>query len=86
MSWRLLSRPFGAIAMVALMISTASAQDRELNWAEKMFSETSIDFGVIARGADVPYYVTIENLYKENVRITSVGTSCQCANAKLPDT
>ncbi|MCA9088683.1 MAG: DUF1573 domain-containing protein [Planctomycetaceae bacterium] len=82
MIWRLASQQLGALVMSALMLSVATAQDqRELNWAEKMFSELSIDFGVVARGADVPHYVIIENLYKEPVTLTSVGTSCSCAQA-----
>lgn len=55
---------------------------QELNWAQKMFSELKIDFGTVARGADVRYELIVENIYKENVSITNVGTTCGCSAAK----
>lgn len=82
--WRLVSRSVGAALVSALLLSTAVAQQpaQQLSWAEKMFSDLTIDFGTIARGAEVSHYVTIENLYKEDVTLSSVGTSCKCAIAK----
>ncbi|MCA8993787.1 MAG: DUF1573 domain-containing protein [Planctomycetaceae bacterium] len=68
--------------MSAVLVSSASAQQRQLSWAEKMFSHQEIEFGTIARGAEVYQYVTVENLYKEDVTLSSVGTSCSCANAQ----
>lgn len=67
----------------ALAAGPLAAQQRELNWAEKTFSTLSVDFGTIARGADVYQYVTIENLYQETLTLSSVGTSCSCAQAKI---
>ena len=40
-----------ASVMLSLVASTGSAAD----WAQKMFSETSHDFGTIARGAKAEY-------------------------------
>ena len=47
--WRLVSRRVGAALVSALLISTAVAQQpaQELSWAEKMFSDLTIDFGTI---------------------------------------
>lgn len=66
-------------------VSTVSlAQDRELNWAEKMFSELRHDFGTVARGADVRHYIVVTNIYQEDIEIVDVDTTCGCTAAK-PD-
>ncbi len=48
-----------------------------------MFSETSHDFGVVARGAKVEYKFIIENKYEEDAQITSVHSSCGCTSPKI---
>lgn len=66
----------------------ASAQERVANdgddWAKKMFSELSHDFGSVARGADVRHKIAVKNLYEETIRITNVSTTCGCTAAE-PD-
>ncbi|MCA8998165.1 MAG: DUF1573 domain-containing protein [Planctomycetaceae bacterium] len=64
--------------------SSVVAADQKLNWAEKMFSELSHDFGTVARGADVRHHIVITNLYEEDVVIQNVDTTCGCTAAK-PD-
>jgi hypothetical protein len=54
--------------------STVLAQD----WAKALFSHTSHDFGVVARGAKVQHRFTLENIYEEDVHISSVQSSCNC--------
>ena len=82
--WRLVNQTLGATVLAVLLASPAVAQQqgKELSWAEKMFSDQNIDFGTIVRGAEVCHYVTVENLYKETISLTSVGTSCSCAHAE----
>ena len=53
-------------------------------WALKMLSETSHDFGVVARGAEVKAKITINNPYEQPVRIGSVTPSCSCTTANMP--
>jgi hypothetical protein len=48
------------------------------DWAKKMFSETSHDFGTVARGAKVEYKFIIENIYEEEAHISAVFSSCEC--------
>ena len=60
---------------------TASAQE----WAEKMFDETSYDFGKVARGAEVSHRFKITNKYKETVHISNVRTTCGCSIPKQPE-
>jgi hypothetical protein len=53
------------------------------DWAKKMFSETSHDFGTVARGAKVEYKFTIENLYEEDAHISAVFSSCECTSPTI---
>ena len=69
---------FGLLS-ITLMTSFCCAQ--ELSWAEKMFEKHNIDFGTVAKGADVRMRVKITNLYKEEVHIAQVTTTCGCSAA-----
>lgn len=66
---------------LSLLTETASAQE----WAQKMFSESSHDFGKVARGADVSHRFKVTNLYKETVHISNVRTTCGCSIPKQPE-
>lgn len=75
-----LPRMLVAILAVAASVSQVDAQ--ELNWAQKMFEKQSIDFGVVARGADCVTQLKLRNLYKEDIQIRKVTTSCGCSAAR----
>jgi len=47
-------------------------------WAKKMFAETTHDFRTVGRGTKTEYYFELKNVYKEDVHIASVRTSCGC--------
>ena len=67
-------------ALVALLLTVpAFGQD----WAAKMFSTTSHDFGVVARGSTAEYAFVLENLYVEEVHIASVRASCSCTTPEI---
>ena len=53
---------------LALLAGRASAEE----WVAKMFSESSHDFGTVARGADTSYRFAIKNLYKQDIELVSV--------------
>lgn len=72
---------FGLVLVFAAC-SAASASAQELNWAEKMFDQRNIDFGVVARGSDAVARVKITNLYKQAVHIADVRTTCGCSAGK----
>lgn len=52
-------------------------------WARKMFDTTSHDFGTVPRGAKAEFRFTITNLYKEDVHILSVRSSCGCTKPRI---
>jgi hypothetical protein len=60
------------------LASTGSAQD----WAKAMFDHTRHDFGVVGRGASLEHRFKLKNIYVEDVRISSVGTTCGCTTPK----
>jgi hypothetical protein len=61
---------------LALAITTPTSQAQE--WARKMFEERAHDFGTVARGAHVEYRFVFQNIYKEDVHISHVRSSCGC--------
>ncbi len=66
---------------LALSAVAASASAQE--WAEKMFTEKTHDFGAVARAAKVEYAFEIVNPYKEDIHIASVRTSCGCTIPRI---
>ena len=64
---------------VALLLSLIVWGDlRAQNWATKMFSKTSHDFGTLARGTKPEFAFELTNHYEETVRIKGVRSSCGC--------
>jgi len=52
-------------------------------WAEKMFTYRSYDFGNIARGAKAEYAFELANHYLEDVHVAGVRTSCGCTTPRI---
>ncbi len=70
---------FTVACAVCVCAATASGQQ----WAEKMFAERSVDFGAVPRSAKVEHEFVITNLYKEDVHIAGVRTSCGCTAPRI---
>ena len=70
---------FTAAALVLGGAAPARAQD----WARQMFSETSHNFGNVAKGAKTEHRFVIRNKYKEDVHIVGVRTSCGCTTPSI---
>ena len=62
---------------IALVLATATQANAQ-SWAEKMFTETSHDFGPVPRAAKVEFPFTLTNKYKDDVHIVGVRSSCGC--------
>jgi Protein of unknown function (DUF1573) len=52
-------------------------------WVVKMIPEQEYDFGAVARGADTVHRFEIKNIYKEDIKLLSVRSSCGCTSASL---
>lgn len=72
---RLFVSVFVAAATVGLPL-VSFAQE----WATKLFSVTSHNFGTVARGSKTEFRFTFRNIYKEDLHVVSVRTSCGCTS------
>jgi len=71
------------ICLILWMGVSAGSPVFAQEWARKMFTESSHDFGTVARGAKAEYAFTLKNPYLEDVHITSVRSSCGCAKPRI---
>lgn len=62
------------VITLTMFPGAASAQE----WAQKMFTVTSHNFGTVAKGSKAEYRFTFRNVYKEDVHVSGVRTSCGC--------
>jgi hypothetical protein len=53
----------------------------DLNWAQKMFSDLRLEMGTVAKGTQVRKTLTVTNLYKEDITLAEVRTTCGCFQA-----
>jgi hypothetical protein len=67
------------LALAALFTPAASAQE----WARKMFTTTSHDFGTVAAGAKAVFEFPVKNIYLEDIHIASVRASCSCTTPSV---
>ncbi len=68
------------LAVVACGLAhPVQAQD----WAQKMFSVTSHNFGTVAKGSKTEFRFVYRNLYEEDVHVQSVRTSCGCTSPAI---
>lgn len=72
---------FSAVLVVLLGIGPVHAQ--QTSWAEKMFEETQHDFGTVARGSTAEYYFQFKNIYKPDIHIAGVKSSCGCTEPRV---
>lgn len=69
----------GAVVVALVAVGQASAQ----NWVSKMIAERDHDFGTVARGADTVYKFPVKNIYKQDIELVSVRSSCGCTSPSL---
>src|SRR5688572_24594288 len=52
-------------------------------WVAKMFAKKEHNFGTVARGADTVYRFPVKNIYKEDIELVNVRSSCGCTTPTL---
>lgn len=77
----LFSSPVVGYAQTQVAQEIAANNNSGLSWAQKMFDHQKIDFGTIAKGSDAKFQLKLKNLYKEDVHIANVKTTCGCSAA-----
>jgi len=73
------TRLFFAAIIVAAVGSPCLAEA----WLTKMFGETKHDFGTVARGSDTSFKFAAKNIYKQDVELLSVKSSCGCTSPTI---
>ena len=68
-----------AACLAVASAGTASAQE----WATKMFTTTSHNFGTVAKGSKTEYRFVFRNIYKEELHVVGVRTSCGCTSPEV---
>lgn len=69
--------------VIAIVVSIASRPLQAQEWAQKMFSVTSHNFGTVAKGSKTEFRFVYRNLYEEDVHVQSVRTSCGCTSPAI---
>ena len=69
---------------VILLAGAGAAQGQD--WARKMFTDTSHDFGVVAKGSKAQFRFKVRNVYEEPAHISGVRSSCGCTSAEASKT
>src|SRR6476620_6884283 len=71
------------VLAAAIVIATTASSCFAEAWATKMFSETKHDFGTVARGSDTSFKFAAKNIYKQEIELLSVRSSCGCTTPTL---
>jgi Protein of unknown function (DUF1573) len=71
------------VAAIFCVATLAAQTARAEAWVAKMFEEREHNFGTVARGADTVYRFPVKNIYKQDVELVSVRSSCGCTMPSL---
>jgi hypothetical protein len=77
------TRAFISFAILGALCAAPCSADQ---WVDKMLSEQEHDFGTVARGADTVYKFAIKNIYKQDLQLVGVHSSCGCTTPTLENT
>jgi hypothetical protein len=70
-------------ASVLLLVSLLANPCLAEAWVAKMFAEKSHNFGTVARGSDTVYRFAAKNIYKQDIELVSVRSSCGCTTPSI---
>jgi hypothetical protein len=73
-----------SIAIAIFCVATGAAQLAHAEqWVDKMFAEREHNFGTVARGADTVYRFPVKNIYKQDIELVHVRSSCGCTSPSI---
>ncbi len=72
-----------AVITILVLVCVISSQGSAEEWVAKMFQEQEHDFGSVARGSDTVHRFEIRNIYKQDVYLTNVRSSCGCTTPTI---
>lgn len=76
-------RSFLIAATICLLSISGTKVGFAQQWADKMFDVKSHDFRTVGRGAKAEFHFQFKNLYKEDIHIAAVRTSCGCTTPSV---
>lgn len=68
------------LAAAAILFAASASSCFAEAWATKLFAETKHDFGTVARGSDTSFKFAAKNIYKQDIELLSVRSSCGCTS------
>ncbi len=71
------------LALVLPLLWALATEATGQEWARKMFKTTSHDFGTVAKGSKQQYAFEFSNIYKEDIHVASVRSSCGCTSPSV---
>jgi len=71
------------LALMLPMVLAWSAEAAAQEWAKKLFETNSHDFGIVARGSKQEYSFIVNNIFKEDIHISGLRSSCGCTTARI---
>ena len=74
---------YSLLRLLSLLASCVAQFAAGEEWVAKMFAEKKHDFGTVARGADTVYKFPVKNIYKQDVELVSVRSSCGCTSPTI---
>ncbi len=69
-----------ATVLAAAVVASGSVPAAAQEWARKMFTVTSHNFGTVAKGSKTEYRFVFRNIYNEDLHVVGVRTSCGCTS------
>ena len=73
---------YGVLALATAAVLAAPAAP-QTEWANKLFEETSKDFGTCPRGAQLKHTFKMTNIYKVPLDIADIKVDCGCLTWNL---
>lgn len=68
----------GPLCTLVVAIAAAPLSAQDLDWGKKMFDRHDVRFGSVAKNADVVFKFRVKNVFKEEIKISNLSTSCGC--------
>jgi hypothetical protein len=69
--------------VVTMLASFVAERAFAQPWVAKMFAEREHDYGTVARGSDTVYKFAAKNIFKQDIELVSVRSSCGCTSPSI---
>jgi len=74
-----------SFCVLSMVLAAVPLSAQDLDWGRKMFDKREVKFGSVAKNADVVFRFNVKNIYKEDINVSSLTTSCGCISWQEKD-